>query len=496
MFKVELDLQGFYQIIKKIREAKESDLLLEISESCPFLENMLAFKIIKNEAKSGGGKVVFVAKAPRLYALVENLNGDEPTFGFVRGFDVNPVVGSDQGLAPSANWFVVGREFLKSRIFLRADLGFIFAVVALLTLVSFYLLFYALPSATIVLTVADEPLVKSIEIVASPSAARVEVGSRVIPAVTVSAVAKKSLSGPATGTKEVGEKARGEVTVYNKTESAKVFAVKTPLSIGRRQGPDLVYLLDSEILAPAQALDISGVATVSATAEKIGEEYNISTNSLLTIGASPTNSFVAETNRNLSGGSRRSVTVVTEEDQRKLLASAKAELEGGLLTEIRGKIVSDQKLDENSVAFSLTNQNFDKSVSEEASSFNLTLEEKATALLYSDGDLTSLASEVLKSYVPDGYDLFGENRTFEVIAVKNDIGNLFFTVKVKGSIVPHIDIDKIKQAIAGLSPASANQYLGSLGQFITYQIDNRLRVAGLDFLPRNKSAIKIVVERK
>jgi hypothetical protein len=135
-------------------------------------------------------------------------------------------------------------------------------------------------------------------------------------------------------------------------------------------------------------------------------------------------------------------------------------------------------------------------VAEETSSFNLVLEEKASGLVYFESDIKSLLSETLKGYVPENYELFGQDRSVEVVSAKYDNGNLFFTTKVKGFIVPRLDEKKIKESVAGLSLPSARKYLGGLGGITSHQIDNFLNLPGFSFLPRNKDSIKIVITRQ
>ena len=143
MLKIELDFQDLYSVIKKLREADDSDFLLEVSENCPFLENLLAFKIIKSEARNLGRKVVFAAKSSDAASLVKTLNDDAESFGFVRGFDVGSAPPFEKVLTTTRiNVPLSLLSFLKSKLSLGKDLGFIVAVVAGLLLFAFYLLFY------------------------------------------------------------------------------------------------------------------------------------------------------------------------------------------------------------------------------------------------------------------------------------------------------------------------------------------------------------------
>lgn len=492
MLKIEVESGSFSGILKKIRDESGPELLIEISEECPFLENLLAFKILKNEARKSGKKIIFVPKGSRLQGLADGLNEDSDGFGFVRGYDVGTVKVSEE----KVNVTGLLRSFLASKISLARDFGFILAILVGFLGLVFYLAVYYFPSAAISLTVNAESLVKSADILASPSAQASNLSRRIVPAVSVSASASKKNGAPATGSKEVGEKAKGEVAVFNKTADLRKFPAKSPITKGRTQGSDLIYLLDNEISIPPATGGISGVATVSATADRIGEEYNIAAGSTLAMPSQSTNSFIAEASRNFSGGSRRVASVVTEEDQKKLFSALKSELENQIRDEIRGKIVSDQRMEEGSLVFTVVSKNFDKSTSEEASFFNLSLEEKGTALVYSESNLKEMLGAILKEHVPDSYELFGKDQSVEVMAVKYDGGNLLFSSKIKGFIVPKIDGEKIKNDVAGSRLTNAKKYLSNLANISSYRVDISPEIPGFSFLPRNKNKIKIEISRQ
>lgn len=500
MLKIELSNLPFYEVIKKLRESDSKDLVFSVSSDCPFLENLLSFKILKAEAKRLGIKFAFVAEDKNVSSLVEALNEDGETFGFVKGYDVAIQQEEETSGAlaqPSRKPFPLSsiRIPIKLHLPISRDVAFITVILLGLLGVFIYVFFYRIPKASVTLSLNAEALAKPIDVVASPSAQSFEAKARVIPALEISVVSKKSGLVQATGTKEVGEKARGTVTIYNKTDSSKTFPARTPIYKGRTQGKDLTYLTDSELMVSGQSSGISGVATVSATAEKIGTEYNIS-GSTLTVASLPTGSFIAETIGGFAGGSKRSVTVVTDADQKKLLATTKADLDNSLSSDIRGKLAPDQKMDDSSINYTTTSKSFDKEVGEEATSFKLDLEEKASVLVYTESSLKDLLKEVLKEYVPDGYEVFPRDEEVEVLSLKYNKGNLFLTTKVRGFIVPKVDTDKIRSDIAGMTLQDAKKYIGGIAKITSFNIIVSPQVPGFTFMPRNKQAINIEVTRK
>lgn len=494
MLRIEIENLPFRAALEKLRTVESSDFLVEVTSESPFIENFLAFKILREEMKRIGKKVSFISPDSRLRDFIVGLN-EEESFGFVRGFDV-ALPERKRGAFWRRLVSVKRVSLLRLRESLLPRRLSFFLILGVLSLaVVIYFLFYLLPRAEIVLTVGSEALVKSVEVTASPSAERILENIRVIPAVQISVGAKKSASIEATGSKEIGEKARGEMTIYNKTEQDKSFPAKTALIRGRTQGADLVFLTDADLTVRSQSLEISGVATVSATAEKIGEEYNIPNGGTLTINSYSTNSFIAENVKALSGGSRRLVTVVAEDDQKKLLASTEVELKSLLLTELRNKLVGDQRIEENSIEYLNVSNSYNKKVGEEATDFDLSLEMKADSLSFTEDDLKKLLLALLKSYIPEDYEIYGQDLAVEIISVKSEKGNLVILAKVRTFIVPKIDETRLKNDLLGLSLNQAQEYLNALPSIHSFRIDRFPNWPFYPFLPRRRGAIRLDVTR-
>ncbi len=500
---------GLFEALKKISASGDSgsgQLVLTIPENSPLLNDLLTLKILKRESKKLGIELELQTDDLRGQNLLATLAPTEPSTSVALGFQEGVDVYSQAGQAVEQK----GRKllaFLKSPtmkkflLFLGlglAGLGLIFA------------LLWTVPKATVRLTIRSEALVQSFELTASPSATTVDASRKIFPAVLVEVEEKGEQKAEATGKKEKGTKAEGEVTIYNWTDEEKTFAKETLLTLIRVEGDKLRFLLDEELTVPAQTVSVStapeertttytpGKEVVRVTAEKVGDEYNIDTDEELSVAGLSTDDFLAQNSSAFEGGKKEEVQIVTSEDQNRLLARLKDELEKRAREDIKSRTVGDQKLHEESIAHEILSQNFDKDIDEEAEEFTLNLKLKGSALVYSQTQLDDLVSELLAENIPGDFDLSNKELVTEVSAAKIEEGEdggkmLKIIAKTKASVISKVDEDRIKENLVGRGLESAQKYLESIPGVSTVQITIFPPLPGaLTRMPRITSRIEIL----
>ena len=118
-----------------------------------------------------------------------------------------------------------------------------------------------------------------------------------------------------TGKKEVGERAKGTVTVASFDDKQASFSAGTQLYLD-----DSVYRLDAEVILPAATVDTaSGTKqaskkSVAASATFIGTEGNIDKGRQFAVEDYPSSVFYALSDSQFSGGSQQTVSVVSQSD--------------------------------------------------------------------------------------------------------------------------------------------------------------------------------------
>ncbi len=454
----------------------------------------MAFKILKGEVELLGQRLNYIFE-DQSFAF---LNGYFQDLGQVK---TAPAVEEAAALPASAKVSRPGFKFNLSRLTRQRFVALLFLSGFLLAL--FSSLFYILPRAKVILTVESEPLVKTIDVEASPVAQSINLNPPVIPALEIEANVRKTESSPSGGKKDVGEKASGTATFYNKTITAVSFSSGTLISKGRAAGDDLRYLTKGAVVAPARIVDatavsgyVPGTVTAEVAAETFGDEYNLPAQTTFSVVGKSTADFVAENSENFSGGTRKQITVVTAEDQRRLLENATGALKDELKQALLSKLVDGQRVDEESINFETVNKNFDKAVGEEADAVRLTLEMKARVLVYSQNDLNNLIASLMGSFVPDGYELFGADQTTEAVAIKASGRNLNIVAKGKGFIVPKINQEELLGQLSGRREVVARQFLSSLERISDYSLVVWPRFGPVTFLPLRPESFNIEVVRK
>jgi hypothetical protein len=128
----------------------------------------------------------------------------------------------------------------------------------------------------------------------------------------------------ATGSKDIGEKAKGSVVIHNDDLfSAINLAAGSYLSVGGKQ-----YTLDSAVTVPAVSgsvsSPVSGTVTASVTAAALGQEYNLPGGSSLAVpGYDISKVYAIADGAGIAGGSKETITVVQQSDIDKITDSLK-----------------------------------------------------------------------------------------------------------------------------------------------------------------------------
>lgn len=504
-----------WQLIKKIRAVEDSGVELIMSQNSPLLENLLAFKIIKKEAESFGKSVKFNFEDKNFSFLNEALNPiDRESSGdngnnheIVSSQEVLPVSKStDQILTEKSKRGLSFRPKVPKLHFnLRAGLIIpglaILFVTIVLGLIGSYI--YFVPRTRVVLTVDSEPLVRTIDVTASATASAGVSNSVVIPALEIAATAKKSESTPSSGKKDVGEKAAGEVTVYNKTASSINLPAGTVITHGRVIGDDLRFTTNAAVTVPARSsnpLSVSGydpgTVNVGITAESFGEDYNLASGDTFPVGTRATSDFIAQNSAAFVGGTRRQTVVVTATDQKVLLDSLTTSLKDELKATLLAKLVSGQNIDDSSVIYNIVSKSFDHGVGEEAPNLALTLEMSSSVMAFSQNELKNAVYSKLLTYVPDGYQLFGNEQDVELNEAKASGKVLKISARGKGFIVPKVDLEEVKRNLLGKTLADSEKYLGSLSNISSHEIQTPIRIGPFSFLPLRPDSLKVEVVRR
>ncbi len=401
------------------------------------------------------------------------------------------------GFFKGLNWggfFASFRETLSHRglaVFLLTGA----ILVALLA--GLWSLYWFLPKANIVLTVKPKVLEKDFVIQLDPSLSMADKENLILPADEIQTTVEGEKETNTTGVKLVGDKAKGEITIFNATTQEKNFAKGTIIS----SPAGIEFSLDEDVPVASKSgtaadPDSSGRAKVKVTAVEIGSEGNLASGSEFNVSNLAKSDFVAKNEGSFSEGSSREVQVVSQDDEDKLLTDLQSELEEKALDDLKTKLTPGQKLVEESLETQVVAKNFNQKVNDEADKVKLTLQVKATALSFQEDEFKQLAEVEIRSLVPSDFDYDPEKTEIDFEPQTSKQKDVFaFQARFKADLVPKLDLEEIKKNLLGKKPVIGKTYLSNLPNVVSFeaQINPKLPQSIATF-PRLLKRVNIEVE--
>ena len=324
----------------------------------------------------------------------------------------------------------------------------VISLTAFLSLIWFY------PKATAQLIVYPQIISEQLDIVLTNDPNKTAQGKKTVITKTIEVEVNGEKTANTTGKLKVGDKAKGEVTIYNKTLNGKSFSKGTVILNG-----DLKFSLDNDIKV-ASASDTGeglsfGKVNTPFTANFIGSEGNLASGSIFIFHDLPENSFSAKNAQSFTGGTSREVTSVAKTDQTKLETDLTEELTSQAKQQLIQKTSSGEKLIEVSVQTSTTNKKFSNEIDHEAKEVSLKLTLKVNGLTFQESDLSNLASKSLTT-VPAGYTLDNNKTGVKIEETKVDkSGNIMAKAIITAYFLPEIDTEKIITKLLGKTYSQA-----------------------------------------
>jgi len=356
----------------------------------------------------------------------------------------------------------------QKKTLIASGLVLTFLLVLIGTIVGFY---WFIPKASVTLLVEPKILEEEFEVKFDPSLQKADKENFILPARKVETEMSGQKIKETTGTKLIGEKAKGEVTIFNGTDLEKTFKAGT--IIISSNGAE--FVLNNEVKIASQsgtaADPAPGKGVVAVTAVEIGSENNLVAQTEFSIDNYAKSDYVAKNESAFSGGTSRRVQIVSEEDQAELLKSLTEELESQSLEELKSMTKSKTNLIEGSAASLISQKVFDRKVGEEANQLGLNLKLKLTALAYEEEEIRHLAKEVMTKKIPDNYEFKEEESKiqFEPQGTSKE-GKSIFKVRLFAKLIPEFDFQKIKRDLSGKYPVLGKSYLQNLPSVVGTEI--------------------------
>ena len=306
----------------------------------------------------------------------------------------------------------------------------------------------------------------------------------------ISQSANGSQKAVATGSKKLGDKAKGTLKLLNWDKQPKTFAEGA--EVITKDG--LKFTLDGEAQTASRSATSPGEAKVGATSIDFGPKYNVAAGVDLTIVGFDEIFYSAITDTAFTGGAERQSTVVSADDLEKLEKSLTATISEKAKNVLKEK-TSGKNLHDEAITLKISKKQFDKKQDDEASLVNLDMELDATSIVYEELQLKDFLAKNAKDVPPN---LQARVEDIEILTISAKAGSkknsLILSGKFRVALVPKLADDEIKEKIAGKSPKEAREILKTVAEVSDVKVVFTPNLPLLESIPKNKSRIKLKIE--
>lgn len=317
--------------------------------------------------------------------------------------------------------------------------------------------FFFLPTTTVTLTVQAKPWEQEFLMVGSPSTTSIASSGTAVPAERLSQEGEVSASFPATGTKRVGNAAKGSATIFNSQDSAS----QTLPAGAKLEANGRSFTTDAAVTVPGVTVVagklIPGSASVAITADNVGPESNVS--NLAANITSPSTNLYAQI-ESTSGGSSQELKVVAPAD----ITNAKNTLAQQLREDLTAKLTEltanrDTIFQENADLLSTPTFTTSLEVNAEGESFTATSKATLERLIIDKVVFTEAVEAFYKNT-----ETSAEKRLIEASEAINPISifdteTLTITAKASGKITPIFNSDNLPGELVGKSLTSGQDLI-------------------------------------
>lgn len=312
------------------------------------------------------------------------------------------------------------------------------------------------PQATIAIT-AQTNLINIDQTLQLKPDATADPAQNLLPVTVKQTKKTASVDFDATGKKEVGEKATGTVKMTSDSFSALLMGISIPAGTTLTSSSGKTYTTDSAVV-----LSTSGnTKTVGITATDRGESYNGATGQMNGTPATVTATLTAPT----SGGTNKTVTVVSQEDVDKAKQQLQEQDANAVKTELKKQFGSDVIIIDESFKAEASQPTASPTVDQEATKAKLTMETTYTLVGIGRSQLKANFDAYLKKQLTGKqdqkiYDSGEGSATFTQFSVVE--GGYTTKVSSQAQVGPQINEKNLKSQLVGKRAGEIQQQLSTV----------------------------------
>ncbi len=358
-----------------------------------------------------------------------------------------------------------------------------------LIIVALLVLYSALARATVTIRPQKQNLDFRLKIIASTETAAVNLEFGRVPGQQFSAQKEETETFPATGQKNIVQKAGGRIAIYNPTSTAQRLVATT-----RFESPDgLIFRIPQTIAIPAGTKDNPGSIESVVSADRPGPDYNIGPTKFTIPGFKGTakfDQFYAVSNEPMSGGVIGPSKIVTEGDFSKAREILIKKVKDQILKTLKAQ-AGDLKVIE-SADIKLDEPAANVKAGEAAAELKMTVKGAARTLAFREPDII----ELVKNKVAGEAELDVLEKKLVILyqtPILDSSGkNMSFTAQVNGVAAARIDLNKIVSDILGSDEEAIRTYFKGLKEVESARVT--LTPFWVKRIPRDANKVRVEIQ--
>lgn len=262
-----------------------------------------------------------------------------------------------------------------------------------------------------------------------------------------------------TGIEEVGESAKGEVTILSSLDQNSTIDAGTVITSSN----GLNFTLDSDV-SIASSSGVSDIKSVKAkvTAEEIGKEYNLPSGTKFSVEGFSSTSVEAKNDVAFAGGTKEEKKIVSSADIKSIEGKLLDELFENAVTASRSKVGNDEEIISVLLDSNIENEKYSAKVNEEAGSLELEATIRYTLGVYKKEEAKKFINDARGSEAPEGFIISEEDSEISLSEIDQSedriTGKLVYEVLYR----PNVNLDNLAKEVAGKSVGNATEYIKSL----------------------------------
>jgi len=369
----------------------------------------------------------------------------------------------------------------------------IFAII--IFLIACLIGYLVLPKSEVIICPDYEKIDFDLSVIGSQDISQVDVSLNKIPIQEIEVSKTSSKEFDSTGEKQLNEKAKGFITVYNGYDSSpQVLLATTRFESSNGK----IFRIPEQITIPGAKINegkiVPSSIEVEVFADEPGEEYNIDPSNFTIPGFKGTPKyagFYAKSNSSMTGGSTKKVKIVSAEDLEKAKEILSEEVRSEVLRAFEEQIPTDLKMIESSLDEDII---IVSTVSENTKTDKFTLEIKAVtkALLFKEKDIRNLIDLNVISIISEGKEPLSKTQKIKWgEPTVNKDNEILFDLKIEEDVAWKIDVDSLKESLVGLKEIEVRKFLSN---------QSKIREAKVVFwpfwvkqMPNQKEKVEIVI---